>query len=112
VKTIEFDSEFNDQVLHFLQRNYAKVYSKHWSVGNNTIAIFLHEEYVLRTSSNQSITIIFETGQKQRLSNVTVIASGGGEGLFGVTWGSQSAAENTFEKRIRGITKNRYSTQY
>jgi hypothetical protein len=112
LKIIEFDSEFNNQVLNFLRNQYSKMYSKHWSIGNKTIAVFLHEEYVLRTNSNQSIAVIFEPGRREGLSTVTVIASGGGEGIFGITWGSQTAAENTIEKRIKEIAKNRYSEQY
>ena len=81
-------------------------------MGNNIIAVFVHDEYVLRTSSNQSITIIFEPGSRQGISRATVIASGGGEGLFGIDWGSESAAENTFVKRIKEVTKSRYSSNY
>ena len=100
MKTIEFDNEFNEQVLNFLRNNYGKKFARRWNLGNNTIAVFVHDEYVLRTSSNQSITIIFEPGSRQGTSRATVIASGGGEGLFGIDWGSESAAEKTFLKKI------------
>ena len=112
MKTIEFDSEFSEQVLNFLRSNYGKKYARRWKIGNNTIAVFVHDEYVLRTSSNQSITVIFEPGSHEGTSRATVIASGGGEGLFGIDWGSESAAESTFEKRIREITRSRYSSNY
>ncbi|MBN2230057.1 MAG: hypothetical protein JW779_10765 [Candidatus Thorarchaeota archaeon] len=112
MKVVEFDSEFDNRVLDYLGRNYSKIFSKRWIAGNRIVAIFVHEEYVLRTSSNQSITVIFESSGMSGMSRVTVIASGGGQGLFGITWGSESAAENTFEKRIREITTGRYDSQY
>jgi hypothetical protein len=108
LKIIEFDSEFDETVLQFLRRNYSKNYSKGWSYGNGTIAVFVHEEYVLRTSSNQSITVIFEPTETNMKTRVTVISTGGGKGLFGFDWGSESSAENTLVKKIKEITSSRY----
>ena len=110
MKTIEFDNEFNEEVLNFLRNNYSKRFGRRWSLGNNTIAVFVHDEYVMRTSSSQSITVVFEPGSRQSTSRVTVIGSGGGEGLFGMDWGSESAAENTLLKKMREITRSRYSS--
>ncbi len=108
MKTIEFDSEFSETVLNFLIRNYSKVLSKRWNSGKNTIAVFVHEEYVKRTGSDQTITIVFEPSGVIRRSRITVIGSGGGKGIMGMDWGSESAAEDTLIKRIKEITSPRY----
>ncbi|TFG32121.1 hypothetical protein EU528_04250 [Candidatus Thorarchaeota archaeon] len=108
MKTIEFSSEFDQKVLQYLRRNYSKIFSKGWNYNNSTLAVFVHEEYVLRTSSNQTITIIFEPTGIGGKSRITIISSGGGQGLFGFDWGSQNAAENTLVKRIKEITASNY----
>lgn len=112
MKTVEFDSEFNELVLDYLRANYGKLYFRSWNLESNTLAIFVHDEYVLRTSSDQSITVVFEPSTRQGRTLVTAIASGGRQGLLGIDWGSQSAAEKTFEKRIREITRDRYTSNY
>lgn len=112
MKTIEFDSKFDDNALNFLRKNYGKRFARRWIVGKKTIAVFVHDEFVLRTSSNQSITVIFEPGRNEGTSRVTVIASGGGDGLMEIDWDSESAAENTFMKQIQEITRNQYSSNH
>ena len=108
MKVIEFSSEFEDKVLRFLKMNYSKNYSKGWSYGNGTIAVFVHEEFVWRTSSNQTIVAVVEPSDIMGRCKITVIGSGGGEGILGFDWGSQSAAENTLAKKIEEITSSRY----
>jgi len=108
LKIIEFDTEFSETVLNFLIRNYSKVLSKRWKSGKNTVAVFVHEEYVMRTGSDQTITIIFEPSAVNRKSRITVVASGGGKGIMSIDWGSESAAENTLIKRINEITSPSY----
>ncbi|MGQ4912898.1 MAG: DUF6054 family protein [Candidatus Thorarchaeota archaeon] len=104
MKSVYFDSEFDDRVLSFLSARYAKVFSRVWRCDRNRVGVFTHEEYVLRTSSNQTITCIFESGRDGQRSKVTVIASGGGQGLFGFDWGSQGAGESTVVNRIKEVT--------
>jgi hypothetical protein len=107
LKSIEFDSEFSETVLNFLIRNYSKELSKRWNSGNNTVAVFVHEEYVMRTGSEQTITIVFEPSGIGKC-RITVIGSGGGKGIMGIDWGSESAAENTLIRRIEEITSSKY----
>jgi len=108
LKTIEFSSEFDEAILRYLRRNYSKNYSKGWKYGNGTLAVFVHEEYVYRTSSNQTLVVVFEPSVSTGSSRVTIIASGGGKGLLGFDWGSESSGENTLIKKIKEITKSRY----
>ena len=107
MKIIEFDSEFNETVLDFLNRHYSKELSKRWNSGKNTVAVFVHEEYVMRTGSEQTIIIVFEPSGVTGKSRITVIGSGGGKGIMGIDWGSESAAEDTLIKRINEITSSR-----
>ena len=108
MKIIEFDSEFSQTVLNLLIRNYSKVLRKRWNSGKNTVAVFVHEEYVMRTGSDQTITVIFEPSGVIGKNRVTVGGSGGGKGIMGMDWGSESAAEDTLIKRIKEITSPRY----
>ncbi|MFW9844271.1 MAG: hypothetical protein ACFFEV_06835, partial [Candidatus Thorarchaeota archaeon] len=83
MRTIEFSNEFDESILRYLRRNYSKNFSKGWSYGNGTLAVFVHEEYVWRTSSNQTIVVIFEPAGISGRSKITIVGSGGGEGLLG-----------------------------
>ncbi|RDE15231.1 MAG: hypothetical protein C4K48_04090 [Candidatus Thorarchaeota archaeon] len=112
MRYIEFDREFDYRVHDYLEKNYSKSYSKRWTVGDTIVAVFVHEEFVFRTSSNQTITVIYESAISQQKSRITVIASGGGQGLLGMDWGSQSAAEDTLERRIREMTTGRNASRY
>lgn len=112
LRYIEFDREFDYRVHDYLEKNYSKSYSKRWTVGDTIVAVFVHEEFVFRTSSNQTITVIYESAISQQKSRITVIASGGGQGLLGMDWGSQSAAEDTLERRIREMTTGRNASRY
>ncbi len=107
MKIIEFSSEFDDKVLRYLRAYYSKNFSKDWRCEDETVAVFVHEEYVWRTSSHQTIVAIFEPSDIPGRSKIKVIGSGGGEGLLGFDWGSQSAAENTLAKKIEEITSSR-----
>ncbi|MHA2359415.1 MAG: DUF6054 family protein [Candidatus Thorarchaeota archaeon] len=107
MRTIRVDGEFTREIIDFLSANYAKVIRKVWTSNGSTIAIFIHEEYVFRTSSAQTLTTIVETNGDFGSCEVTVVGSGGGKGLFNITWGSQSAGEDTIIKRIQNLTKRR-----
>lgn len=106
MNSIEFSSEFDDTILRYLRQNYSKNYNKSWKFGNGRLAVFVHEEYVWRTSSNQTLVVVFEPSVSLGKSRITIIGSGGGEGLLGFDWGSQSAGENTLVKKIKEITSS------
>ncbi|MHA1851549.1 MAG: DUF6054 family protein [Candidatus Thorarchaeota archaeon] len=107
MRSIKFSSEFDESILRYLRRNYSKNFSNGWNYGNGTLAVFVHEEYVWRTSSNQTIVVIFKPVRNLR-SKITVICSGGRKGLLKFDWGSQSAAEKTLVKKIEEITSSRF----
>ena len=104
MRTVYFDSRYDDRVLSLLKAQYGRVFSRVWRCNENRVGVFIHEEYVWRTSSNQTLTCIFESGRNGGRSKVTVTGSGGGQGLFGIDWGSQGAGENTVVERIRQLT--------
>lgn len=75
------------------------------------MGLFIHEEYVFRTSSYQTISVIVERPSDSKKCSITVVASGGGGGLLNINWGSHGAAENTLIKIIkllvdRGLERN------
>ncbi len=65
--------------------------------------MFVHEEYVFRTGSYQTLTTIVEEADIASC-RVTIVGSGGGGGIFNISWGSQSAGERTIQKEIQRIT--------
>ena len=97
-------------VLDYLSSTYAKVTRKVWRTQELTIGIFIHEEYVFRTSSYQTLTTVVESTGEFGDCTITVFGSGGGGGIFNISWGSQNAGENTIIKNIEKLV-DRYVQQ-
>ena len=100
---MEVSSEYTEELFMFLRANYAKVFSRVWESGGRRLGVFVHEEYVFRTGSYQTLTTIVEEVDIS-MCKITVIGSAGGRGLFNISWGSQSAGEHTIQKHIQRIT--------
>ncbi len=111
MKQITVPGEYTQMIIDYLTRNYSKVNRKIWGIDQQTIALFIHEEYVFRTSSYQTLTTIVESSGDFGDCTVTAIGSGGGGGLFNMSWGSQNAGENTIIKKIEKMISN-YTQQY
>ena len=110
MRQVTVPGEYTQMIIDYLSRNYAKVTRKIWRTDQQTIALFIHEEYVFRTSSYQTLTTIVESTGDFGQCTVTAIGSGGGGGLFNISWGSQNAGENTIIKNIEKMI-NRYVQQ-
>jgi hypothetical protein len=79
------------------------------------LAVFIHEEYVFRTSSYQTLTVIIESSGNLRRATLTVIGSGGGGGICNFNWGSQTAGEDTVIRNIQNLIRHhdgRYDDGY
>ncbi|MHA2021076.1 MAG: hypothetical protein ACW98J_10960 [Candidatus Thorarchaeota archaeon] len=114
MKTVALERVRIRKILEFLSRNHSRVFRKEWKEGDKILAIFVHQEYVLRTSSDQTIVTIVEYNQSEEKGLCTVIASGGGKGLFRFDWGSGSAGERTVRNGIEKIIRadERRGTRY
>lgn len=93
------------KVLDFLSRDYSRVFKKEWREGDRIFAIFVHQEFVLRTSSDQTLVTIIEYNQSEEKGLCTVVASGGGKGLFRFDWGSGSSGEQTIRSKIENLIR-------
>ncbi|MGD9381335.1 MAG: hypothetical protein PVI03_02725 [Candidatus Thorarchaeota archaeon] len=93
------------KILDFLSRNYSRVVKKEWREGDKIFAVFVHEEYVFRTSSNQTITTLVEYDKLIEKGLCTIVASGSGEGIFQWDFGSGSAGEKTVRSKIENIIR-------
>ncbi len=101
MKTIEVPREFTRKILDVLKRRYSTKFSRLWDNEGGLVGLFIHEEYVFRTSSYQTISVVVERPSHSKKCSITVVASGGGGGIFNINWGSHGAAENTLIKIIR-----------
>ena len=115
MKTLNFDAQFVNRVIDYLSHNYAKVTRKVMSTEQGVMAIFIHEEYVFRTSSYQTLTTVVESQGDFGQATLTVVGSGGGGGFCNFNWGSHSAGEDTVIRNVRdlidGVSK-RYDSHY
>ena len=103
MKTIEVPREFTRKILDILKRRYSTKFSRVWHNEVGLVGLFIHNEYVFRTSSYQTISVIVEQLSDTRKCAITVVASGGGGGWLNINWGSHGAAENTLIKIIKLI---------
>jgi hypothetical protein len=101
MKTIEVPREFTRKILDVLKRRYATKFSRIWHIESGLVGLFIHDEYVFRTSSYQTISVVVEQLSDTRKCAITVVASGGGGGWLNLNWGSHKAAENTLIKVIK-----------
>jgi len=93
--------EFAEKIMAFLRNNYSKIHSMKWRFPDTVLSLFIHEEFVLRTKSHQTITTVLESNGGNGNCRITVIASGG-KGTWS-SWGSESAGENTVRRRIEKL---------
>jgi hypothetical protein len=94
-----------DPLLALLQESYSSKYRKVWECGGVINGVFISTELALRTMSDQSITIILQYYVEKRECEITAICSGGGKGILHIDFGSQSAAESTFQKNLEVLAR-------
>jgi len=90
-------------VIEYLTANYSAVTRKISGGSQNMMAIFIHEEYVFRTGSYQTLTAIVEVQGNLEQAVLTVVGSGGGGGICNFNWGSQRAGEDTLIKNVERL---------
>ena len=103
MKMIQVPREFTRRILDVLKRRYSTKFSRVWHNEVGIVGLFIHEEYVFRTSSYQTISVVMEQPSDGKKCSITVVSSGGGKGIFNFNWGSHGAAENTLIKTIRQL---------
>lgn len=111
MKTLTFDGQYVNRVIDYLSHNYSKVTRKVMNTEQGVMAIFIHEEYVFRTGSYQTLTSIIESRGDFGEETLTVFGSGGGGGICNFNWGSHSAGEDTIIMNVRNIIDG-YRSQY
>ena len=115
MKSFNFDNQYTNRVINYLTQNYAAVMRKVWNSEHGIMAIFIHEEYVFRTGTYQTLTTIVESREDWGQATLFAVGSGGGGGICNFNWGSQSAAEDTVIKNVRDLIEHdsrRYDSDY
>jgi len=89
-------------LLGFLRSDFANKYSRVWDFEDGTVGIFVRDKLMLRNSQTLTVTVIIEHRATWRELVVTVLASGGRQGLFRLDfWGAENGAEGWAEREIR-----------
>ncbi len=103
MKTIAVPREFTKKILDVLKRRYSTKFSRVWHNEVGLMGLFIHEEYVFRTSGYQTICVVVEQPPAGNKCSITVVSSGGGKGIFNMNWGFHGAAGNTLIKTIKQL---------
>ena len=96
-----------DILLSKLKESYSNKLEKVWESGDMINAVFIQSELAFRTVSEQIITIIVQYYRNLRECEITNICSGGGDGLLRIDFGSELAAESTFQKFLENLARTR-----
>ena len=96
-----------DFLLSCLRRYYSSILEKVWGCEGFVNGVFIHSQVAVRTMSEQSITIIVQHQVTKNECEVTVVCSGGGEGLLRLDFGSERAAESTFVNYLVTLARER-----
>ncbi|MFX1409323.1 MAG: DUF6054 family protein [Promethearchaeota archaeon] len=84
-----------NQLIHDFERIFPPNFK--FSNKQDTTTVLIIEKYYFRINSNLTITLIFNKNNNHSVG-VHIITSGGKEGLFGLTWGSEKSALNKIIK--------------
>ncbi|MHA2432217.1 MAG: hypothetical protein ACXADO_03195 [Candidatus Thorarchaeota archaeon] len=89
-------------LLEFLGRSFANKYSRVWDFAEGTVAVFVRDKLMLRNMQTLTVTVTVEWRTNWQEFSVTVLASGGRDGVFRLDWlGAENGAEGWAEKEIR-----------
>jgi hypothetical protein len=89
-------------LLDFLGRNFANKYSRVWDFEDGTVGVFVRDKLMLRNSQTLTVNVVVEYRANWRELVVTVLASGGRQGIFRMDfWGAENGAEGWAEREIR-----------
>jgi len=94
-----------DPLFSLLRADYSDKLEKVWESGGMINAVFIRSELAIRTLSEQTITIIVQYYIEDRTCEITIISSGGGDGLLRIDFGAQAAAESTLLKKIENLSR-------
>ncbi|MBS3795732.1 MAG: hypothetical protein KGY80_12580 [Candidatus Thorarchaeota archaeon] len=92
-------------LLSFLDETYSDIMKRVWRTPDHIFAVFITDELVLRTFSEQAIYIIVEHDRQPNKCRLDVSGLAGGDGLFRFDWGSQADAERTFTVRFKSLAE-------
>ena len=67
----------------------------HISTSKNATYVFIVEQFYMRTLSNLTITVVFER-LREDIIKIHVMVSGGGTGLFQLSYGAERSALKKF----------------
>lgn len=79
---------------------------KTWSAGENRFHLMVGKKLFLRTNSEASLTVVAHE-ETRDVVNLFVLGTGGGTGLFGITWGANEAYEAEFERSLLDAAQRR-----
>ena len=94
-----------DILLSQLHDSYSDELEKVWESSDMINAVFIQSERAIRMYSEQSITIIVQYYKEKRECEVTVVCSGGGDGLLRINFGSETAAESTLLENLESLAR-------
>lgn len=92
-----------DVLLESLSEEYSTALKRIWRSQNQVNAVFVRDELVIRTMSEQAVVVIVEHDVNANTCKVQCLALAGGSGLLRISWGSHDAAESTFRNHIKDL---------
>lgn len=90
-------------LLESLSEKYSTALKRIWHGETQINAVFVRDELVLRTMSEQAVVVVLEHDITSNVCEVRCLATAGGSGFLRVSYGSHDAAESTFQKLVEQL---------
>ncbi|UCE09162.1 MAG: hypothetical protein JSW61_09280 [Candidatus Thorarchaeota archaeon] len=84
-----------------MSRRFSNKYGKVWEFEEGTVAVFLRDKLMLRNMQTLTVTVTIEWRRFWDDVTITIVATGGREGIFRLDfWAAENAAERWAEREI------------
>ena len=90
-----------DPLIDFMSREFSNKFGKVSTFSDGLMAVFVRDKLMLRNMQTLTVTVTIEVKDHYNEAVISIVASGGREGIFRLDWlGSENAAEKWAQREI------------
>ena len=96
-------SSYNvDSLIEFMSREFSNKFRQVTRFSDGLMAVFVRDKLMLRNMQTLTVTVTVEWKEIYNEALISIVASGGREGIFRLDWlGAENAAEKWAQREIQ-----------